>query len=550
MNKIFSILLITGCSFLQLSCEKDFLEKKPLDSYSDADVWQDLNLVEAFINSRYTLLPFPEAQGVQKAYFMSGASDEGNSKHSYGNERALELGQMGPDNPVYNFWELNYQEIRNLNIFFSRINDVPSVGEVAIAQKNRLIGEAHFLRAYAYFDLIRHYGGVPIVDKVYDLNDGSFEISRNTFDEGIAFILKDIEKAIEMLPTSYKDNTKSIGRATSTAAYALKSRALLYAASALHNPSNNREKWTASALASKEAIDFAESNGYGLYQNLDYKKVFTDKRNIEVLFDYNFSNVPGGGMDIVCQPNSYGGWSVYTPSQTMVDAFELKNGKLPTDPTSGYDAQNPYINRDPRFYANILYNGATFRGTTVETFDGGKDSQKGDQGWNATETGYNWRKYMSESIRFGSEGSNQNWIIFRLAELYLNYAEALAELDQDGLAREYVNKTRNRESVKMPAITESGSALKSRIRGERQVELCFESHRLYDVRRWKIAMQTENKPLMGVNITKNGDGSFTYQPKLVRNRTFIEAYYLFPIARTEVNRNSLLLKDVNDPYYN
>jgi hypothetical protein len=543
MKKIFPLLILAGLAFTQVSCEKDFLDKKPLDSYSDADVWQDLNLVEAYVNSRYTLLPFLEAQGVQKAYFMSGASDEGNSKHSYGNERALELGQMDPDNPVYNFWQQNYQEIRNLNIFLDRIEAVPAQGTAAEAQKKRLIGEVHFLRAYAYFDLARHYGGVPIIEKVYGLNEESFEVKRNTFDECVTFILADIEKAIALLPATYKEETKSIGRATSTAAYALKARTLLYAASPLHNTSNDKGKWTTASIATKEAIDFAENNGFALYQNSDYKKVFTDKRNSEVLFDYNFSNVPGAGLDIVCQPNSYGGWSVYTPSQTMVNAFELTNGKLPEDPTSGYDSQNPYVNRDPRFYANILYNGASFRGTAVEIFAGGKDSQQGDQGWNATETGYHWRKYMSETIRFGSEGSNQNWIIFRLAELYLNYAETLQELGQDDLARQYINKIRNRQSVKMPNLTESGEALKKRIRGERQVELCFESHRIYDVRRWKIAMETENKPLMGVNVVKNNDGSFTYTPKLVRNRVFKEAYYLFPISRAETNRNPLLIQN-------
>jgi SusD family. len=514
MKKIFRIILLAGLALGQLSCEKDFLDKKPLDSYSDADVWQDLNLVEAFVNSRYTLLPFLEAQGVQKAYFMSGASDEGNSKHSYGNERALELGQMGPDNTVYNFWQQNYQEIRNLNIFLARIGEVPAVGDAAIEQKNRLTGEVYFLRAYAYFDLIRHYGGVPLIDQVYGLNDDSFEVKRNTFDEGIEFIREDIEKAISLLPASYKETTKNIGRATATAAHALKSRALLYAASPLHNPTNDRIKWTAAANASKEAIEFAEKNGFILYQHTDYKKIFTDKRNVEILFDYNFSNVPGGGLDIVCQPNSYGGWSVYTPSQAMVDAFELINGRLPQDPSSGYDAQNPYINRDPRFYANILYNGAIFRGTPVEIFAGGKDSQQGDQGWNATETGYHWRKYMSETIRFGSEASNQNWIIFRLAELYLNYAEALQELGEDNLAKTYINKIRNRESVKMPAITDTGASLKTRIRHERQVELCFESHRLYDVRRWKIAMETDNKPLMGVNVAKKQTGHLFTPQKL------------------------------------
>ncbi|HEX2848422.1 MAG TPA: RagB/SusD family nutrient uptake outer membrane protein, partial [Chitinophagaceae bacterium] len=501
MKKFISILMLACLMISAGSCKKDFLEKKPLDSYSDADLWKDLNLVQAFVNSRYPILPFMEFPGVLKSYFMSGACDEGNSKHSYGNERALETGQMSPDNTVYDFWANNYQQIRNCNIFLSKIDEVPAQGPANEAKKKRLTGEIYFLRAYGYFDLLRHYGGVPLVSKVYGLSDTTFKVARSTFEEGVTFVLNDIAKAVDLLPASYADDPENAGRATSVAAKALKSRLLLYAASALHNPANDQAKWQAASTAAKEAIDFAESNGYELYQGADYKNIFMQKNNSEVLLAYNFSNVPGGGIDIVCQPNSYGGWSVYTPSQAMVDAFEMNNGKPITDAASGYDAANPYINRDPRFYADILYNGAVFKGSAVEVFAGGKDSPQGPQGWNATETGYHWRKYMSETIDMNKEGSNQNLIIFRLAELYLNYAECEQALGHDGVARDYVNMIRNRASVNMPPVTESSTALQDRIRQERRVELCFESHRIYDVRRWKIASVTENKPLMGVSVT-------------------------------------------------
>lgn len=546
MKKYISIIVLAVCMLTVASCNKNFLEKKPLDSYSDADVWQDINLVEAFVNSRYTILPFMDGSGVIKSYFMSGACDEGNSKHSYGNERALETGQMGPDNTVYDFWANNYQQIRNCNIFLSKIEAVPAQGTINEAKKKRLTGEVHFLRAYGYFDLIRQYGGVPLISRVYDLSDTTFKIARNTFDECVAFILEDIAKAITLLPSSYTDDPANTGRATSVAAMALKSRLLLYAASPLHNPSNTPAKWQAASTAAKEAIDYSENNGYALLQSSEYKNIFMQKNNSEVLMAYNFSNVPGGGIDIVCQPNSYGGWSVYTPSQSLVDAFEMKNGKPITDASSGYDATNPYVNRDPRFYANILYNGAIFKGSPVEIFTGGKDSPQGPQGWNATETGYHWRKYMSETIDMNKEGSNQNLIIFRLAELYLNYAECEQALGHDVEARTYVNTIRSRASVNMPAITESSTALRDRIYQERRIELCFESHRIYDVRRWKIALLTENQPLMGVTVTKTGSG-FTYSPKLVRNRTFRAEYYLWPISRAEMNKNTLL---INNPGYN
>jgi starch-binding outer membrane protein, SusD/RagB family len=543
MKKI--LIVVTACLLFAGSCKKDFLNKKPLDSYSDADVWNDLNLVEAFVNSRYPILPFMESPGVIKSYFLSGACDEGNSKHNYGNERALETGQMSPDNTTFDFWTNNYQQIRNINIFFDKIGNVPATGPSNEAKKKRLTGEMHFLRAYGYFDLISHYGGVPIVTKVYGLSDTSFRVKRNTFTECVDFILQDISKAVTMLPPSYQDDPGNTGRATSVAALALKSRLLLYAASSLHNPSNDMAKWTAASAAAKEAIDLAEGNDYKLYQG-DYKNIFLEKNNSEILMSYNWSKIPGGGIDIVCQPNSYGGWSVYTPSQAMVDAFEMNNGKPITDPTSGYDAANPYVNRDPRFYADIIYNGAMFKGAPVEPFSGGKDSPQGPQGWNATETGYHWRKYISETIDMSKEGSNQNMIIFRLGELYLNYAESENMLGHDVEAKLYVNRLRTRSSVNMPLITETGMALRDRIRAERRIELCFEGHRIYDVRRWKIASVTDSKPLMGVTVTKSGS-TYTYTPKVVRNRVWREEYYLWPISRAEMNRNTLL---VNNPGYN
>lgn len=528
------------------ACNKDFLDRKPLDSYSDDDVWSDINLVEAFVNSRYTILPFPEAQGVQKAYFMSGACDEGYSKFNYGNEITLVTDQLSPDNNVYDFWADNYVQLRNCNMFLSRIDGVPAVSADDIARKSRLTGEICFLRAYGYFDLIQHYGGVPIVDKLYSLKDTSYAIARSSFDNCVTFILKDIDSAIAHLPASYTSDPDNTGRATSTGSYALKSRLLLYAASPLHNPSNDAAKWQKALTATKAAIDFAEANGYSLYQGSDYKDIFRVKWNSEIITAYNFSSVPGGGMDIVCSPNSYGGWSVYTPTQGMVDAFEMKNGKSITDATSGYDAAHPYDNRDPRFYADILYNGTVFKGVATEFYAGGKDSKDGPQGWNATETGYCWRKYLSETINVNSESSNQNWVIFRLAELYLNYAEAAYETGDEATARTYINKIRSRASVQMPGITDAGSALLARIQQERRIELCFESQRIYDVRRWKIAPNTESQPARGVQITKNNDGTFTYNYFTVQEREWSDKLYLWPISRSEINKNPLLVN--NDGY--
>lgn len=532
------IYLLTVVALLAGGCEKGFLEKKPLDSYSDADVWKEMNLAQAFVNSRYTILPSQTDLGIAKGYFMSGASDEGLSKFDYAGESIITKGLLSPDNVVYNFWTPNYAEIRNCNLFFSKIEEVPATTGDAQAQKRRMKGEVFFLRAYAYADLLRHYGGVPLITKLYDLNDNTFAVKRNTYEEGVKFVLDDIDSAINILPASYTSSSDA-GRATSIAARALKSRLLLYAASELNNPGHDAARWQAAETATLAAITAAEENGAKLYDGTDYKKIFLQKHNAEVLFDFNFSKLGFGGIDIVCTPNSYGGWSVYTPSQDLVDSFLMKSGKRISDPTSGYDPTHPYDNRDPRFYADILYNGAIFKGTPVEIFEGGKDSQQGPQGWNATNTGYHWRKYMDESIDVNKDASNQNWIIFRLAELYLNYAEIEAALNKEDVARTYINKIRRRPSVLMPDISSGGEQLKRDIRLERQVELCFESHRMYDVRRWKIAEITENKPLRGVIVTKTGN-QFSYAYVVRQERSFKPELYHWPIARDEISKNPLL----------
>ncbi|HEY4197720.1 MAG TPA: RagB/SusD family nutrient uptake outer membrane protein [Mucilaginibacter sp.] len=522
------------------SCNKSFLDKKPLNSFSDADVWSDLNLVQAFVNSKYRALPNFDA--LEKAESLSPGCDEGFAKFNWIGEINFVTGVLSPDIVTYDTWSSNYGYIRNCNLFFNKIGSVPANGPTEEALKKELIGEMKFIRAYCYFDLIQRYGGVPIITKLYGLQDTSYSIARNSYDECVNFIVSDLDSAALLLPAKQDDN--NFGRASATAALALKSRLLLYAASPLNNPSNTSTKWQAAADATKAAIDLAEGNGGQLYQNPDYKRIFLDKQNPEIILSFNLNQNPGTGIDLINSPNSYNGWSAFAPSQNLVDEYELNNGKLITDPTSGYDPANPYLNRENRFYADILYNGAPFRGSNVETFVGGKDSpQSPEQPWNATLTGYNWRKYMDETIDFNSVNSNQNWIIFRLAELYLNYAEAEYALSNEPLARQYVNKVRARASVNLPPVTETGTALRDRIYHERQIELCFEAQRIFDVRRWKIAAQTENQPLQAVTITKTGS-TFTYSYSNLQTRVFDPAKnYLWPIPRYEMNKNPLLTQN-------
>jgi hypothetical protein len=223
----------------------------------------------------------------------------------------------------------------------------------------------------------------------------------------------------------------------------------------------------------------------------------------------------------------------------------MNNGKPITDPTSTYNAQDPYVNRDPRFYATILFNGAPYRGSTIETFlPGGKDSKDGNENWNTSKTGYYLRKFINESYPLQNPWGNagfQPWYYFRYAEVLLNFAEAANEMGgPDAVpagstlsARAAINLVRSR--VNMPAVTATTqSDMRTAIQNERRVELAFEEHRFYDVRRWKIAEVTESKPALGITITKNGS-TLAYANKVALDgRAFNPRMYWLPIPRAEI----------------
>jgi hypothetical protein len=226
----------------------------------------------------------------------------------------------------------------------------------------------------------------------------------------------------------------------------------------------------------------------------------------------------------------------------------MNTGKPITDPASGYDPANPYKNRDNRFYATILYNGAPYRGDTIRTFTpGGKDSKDGPDNWNTSKTGYYLKKYMNDNYPLQNPWGNagfQPWYYFRYAEILLNYAEAANEAyGPDAVApgatmtaRQAVNMIRTRASVNMPELPAglSKDAMRDAVRYERRIELAFEEHRFYDVRRWKIADVTENKPAGGISITKSGS-NFVYTPKVALDgRKFLVQHYWLPIPRAEI----------------
>jgi hypothetical protein len=531
------------------------LDVTPTGSYNDQTVWVNPDLVQVYVNQIYSESVF----AYKDAGLGWGAqTDELYSNFNWCNEKQYVQGQATPDNQnssfplnyssTLNYWSTLYNTINKINTFFENISRLdPAGNEVFI--KN-ITGQVHFLRALCYFELLKRFGGVILLDKAYTISDKTFDESRSTWEETAQFILDDIDQAVSMLPltVSGADN----GKATVGAALALKSRLLLYAASPYFNTAGDNSKWQAAADAAKALIDMPQYTLYG--SATGYGSIFTDFFNPEVIFARVYGNVFDDRYNTAnrdLSPNGYdggNGYSAYNPTQQIVDAFQMKDGST-FDWNDPLQAAHPYKDRDPRFYADILFNGASFHGRPAEFFEGGLDSKQSPYApWNASKTGYTIRKIVDTSFNFASVPyAPGQWIAFRLSEIYLNYAEAEANLGNTAEALKYLNKIRQR--VNMPDVTSGGGTdLIEKIQQERRVELCFEGHRFFDLRRWGMAEEGAGDAL-GIIITPTdpSNTSFTYQINTVEKRTWMPDFYYYPIPRSEIQINPSIKQN---PGYN
>lgn len=570
-------IIIGACLMMFYSCT-DLMDKEPLDKYSGAVIWTDLSVAEAFVNNVYRILPGVGWDDIPRGRGLSCISDEALHSYGYYGVEDMNKGMLSPSNTTqFDTWKMDYEHIKMCNDFFENYDNLPATTPDEIEKKNRLKGEIHCLRAYCYFDLAQRFGGVPLVKKSFTLTD-DFTMERSTFEQTVQFITEDCNAATELLPLQYDD--VNWGRLTKGAAMALKSRLLLYAASPLFNPSNDRSKWEVAAQASKGVIDLNVDGAplYSLYLAADaehYNKLFLDKKHPEMIM-FRVADVeqwqmdlpeltegPGGGVD---GAGVLSGWCSTQISQNLVDAFEMSDGSK-FDWNNLEHAANPYANRDPRLKFDIYYDGSSWNGSTIDLWLAEKDNNytkdprdkdfvidktPGASGKNSngnpvcyykevSKTGYGYRKALNTEFDFKEEPYPyyRPWMIFRYAEILLNYAECLYNLGDETNARLYINKIRNR--VGMPAITATGSELEEKIRNERRIELCLEGHRYFDVRRWKIAEQALNEPITGVIVVKdkNSDKKI-YTKTLIEERTFTAPqHYLLPIPQYELEKVSL-----------
>ncbi|WP_113637209.1 RagB/SusD family nutrient uptake outer membrane protein [Nubsella zeaxanthinifaciens] len=539
------------------SCKKDLLDIKPIDFVSDVAVFQDITLTNQFVNDIYGSLlsgferrDFGWTEGWASGFSLLDMMTDDIEGH---NDLPLNKVQAGDLNSQFSegtqMWAANYALIRKANTLIARIDGVPTTNT---ALKARLKAETKFLRAFAYAELIKAFGGVPLITVEQGVND-DLEVPRNTYAECVAFIVKECDEAAAVLAPSYPD-AADLGRATKGAALALKARTLLFYASPLNNPGNTLSRWDDAAKAAQQVMALAPAT-YSLYP--DYYQLFMTKTgNKEVIFAKKFAR-PGRThqtawmLHMSIRPNPWGAWGAFHATQNLVDSYEMKNGLLPDQPGSGYDEQNPYANRDSRLDRSMLFNGSQFKGFTVETFqsadlsvfpDGNAaERTNGDR----TKTGYGLRKFIDDRYLTSDavyQGGDNDWIYMRYAEVLLNYAEARNEFSgPDGTVYDALDAVRARAGQPALPRTFTQATLRDKIRNERRVELCFEEHRVYDVRRWKLGMTYFNGPIYRMNIIKNADGTLTYNRRaLLENRVYKESYNLFPIPQIEIERNRKL----------
>ena len=560
------ILFITGCN-------DDFLDLKPLDAVSEASVWEDLNLIDLYVNDRYNELPhgFPQWTGGLR---FTGITDESYHMHEARFLNKYTQGGLtsGSLNMYYfnGFWLDAYTAIRNNNIFLENISSFAGGEEDRIKQ---LTAEIRFLRAYFYTELISRYGGVPLIKNTFELNS-SFDVPRASFEENVEFIVNELDLAIADLSNREEAVELEFGRITKGAAIGLKIRALLFDASPLFNETNDQSKWQTVSDACEELFNLSQ---YSL--SADYQGLFLNPMDPEIIFfkqfigqfgfdlvdalsDHYFHYRGGHSIDEWRFPNGDGGWISENPRQEFVNQYQMTNsGETPVLGYSGdpdnltpivnpaafdYNPDFPYANRDPRLGYSVLHDDATFKGRALEFWDGGKDSRNTDVDfwWNGSVLGYGIRKSLDEGWSLNSgTGSNQPWIYMRLAEFYLTYAEAQYHLDNVSVAVEYVNRVRSRNGVNMPLINTSGDVL-AKIKHERKIELAFEGNRWYDARRWMDAELDFAQDIVGVEVVREPtDGSKSYRYFYFEGetgkRSFPRHHYLWPIPIEEILKSNL-----------
>lgn len=565
--KIRNIIMAGFLSLTVLSCNfLDFDETN--GGNSEEDLYALFGTVKQMLTNVYSSMPsyagFTSATADGLA-MRDCASDDAEYGITNAKVQNVNNGTWSPTNTYDDAWSL-YNGIRAANGFItnfetvdlSRFSSLASY-ENQMKQMQYYPYEARVLRAYYFFELARRYGDIAMPLEVLTVEQAN-AIGQTPFDEVIRFIVSECTECAPNLPLSYSGVPQSeIGRVTRGFALAVKTKALLYAASPLHNPSDDAEKWKAAARAAKEVMDLGVYSLDPAYVNNTTSSELILARMNAAAQPYELYNFPyrfayGSRATALVASGNY-------PTQNLVDAFETLGGYKVTLGSEGwqcadpdFDAAHPYDNRDPRFARTILADGMPFKNSTIETYVGGADDRAVSLGGSAT--GYFVRKYLQENANFdptqtGAAAYMHHWVLYRYAETLLSYAEAMVNAFGSGTytdgeftrsALDALNEVR--ANVSMPEVAGGSKAeLLERVRNEWRVEFAFEDHRFWDVRRWKLDPATTQTSIYGVQVVRNDNGSKNYYRRLVETRAWRDAMYLYPIPQSELFKNTNLAQN-------
>jgi hypothetical protein len=603
-----TVIMFCCLAVAAMSCTKDWLDKQPTGDMTLEEVFSNPIYAQGFLSNIYDALPVES--DMSDLYFwgdpnwycgnpFTGGCDEMEIAFGGAYSHQINSGSWNATT-IFDLWNHHYRAIRKCNVFIERVGDVPPNGDITSGVIDAWLGEAYFLRAFNHFWLMRCYGPVVLLDHTVGTEEYFDRYTRRPIDECAAFIAADCDSAVRHLAATHVP--AQYGRATSVAALALKARTLLYAASPLYNgnsdyanlrnadgtqliPQNyDAAKWQAAADAALAAITAAESVGYVLYHAPggnpydNYSGIWNDRidnANKEWLFwrQCGIFVHPDQCADPVSFRSSA---SIINPTQEIVDAYQMANGKSPIvgynangnpiiDPASGYSetgfvaaaspdgyypagVQNMYVGREPRFYASINFNLQEWKESRLQFYYNGKDG-KSHAGTDYCKTGYLLRKIVDATYRSTPpiQARPHVWVYFRVGELYLNYAEALNEA-QGAVGDVYakVNAIRSRAGLPDLQAGMSKDDMRAAIHHERRIELAFETHRFFDVRRWKEATSAnpndfgkQDQPIHSMNIFagSNTTDAAYYKRTKVEDRIFEDQHYLFPVPQDEINKN-------------
>ncbi|WP_052733006.1 RagB/SusD family nutrient uptake outer membrane protein [Hymenobacter terrenus] len=558
------------------ACDKpidEFLDKAPGVDVTENTIFSSRVQLENFITGTYRIgihSPFPYNDGAliptARTFCMNAPiTDEAECEVTFMHPETWNAGSVVANSGLVGSEDerffIRWTAIRNCNIILERLDEVPLTDSQSDKDyKNQVIGEVKFIRALNYSEMLKRYGGVPIIDKRLSVDEG--KVPRSSVEDVVNFIVRDCDEAIAKLPATYPSTFR--GRATRTAAHMLKSRTLLYAASPLFNTATpylalgsaddnkllcygnqDNTRWKLAADAAKAAIDAAPAGAFALINtpdvNRNYKIAWEQTDNAEiVLAEKAFAaarrrdQYPFLGIQPLTVFNSFGGISVI---HNFVRKYEKKDGTPQTWP-GGNNLLAKYNELDPRFaqtvgFVTSRYNAAV---ASLETFEGGLHARDCEGGA--------WLKKFIPDALSASQTAAPNSIVFRLAEAYLNYAEALNEA-QGPLPAAYdaVNRIRQRSGMPVLPPGLSKDQFRARVHNERDIELAFENHRLWDIRRWKVAEQegVMKGAFQGLRITRvTGSTDFAYQVYKFEDRTFQPRMYLHPFPANEVFKGYLV----------